>query len=55
MNQLPTFGLRLIDVNEHSILDADIKERYIALSYVWGNAPQLRLLRSNVDPLIILH
>jgi hypothetical protein len=44
-NYLSSF--RLIDVSRDCIVDAEPGWRYVALSYVWGNAPMLKLTLSN--------
>ncbi|KAM3068145.1 hypothetical protein ACMFMG_011194 [Clarireedia jacksonii] len=38
---------RLIDVSQNCIVDAEQGWNYVALSYVWGNAPMLKLTLSN--------
>ncbi|KAK3346491.1 hypothetical protein B0T25DRAFT_462037, partial [Lasiosphaeria hispida] len=37
-----------IDVREERLVDITAPERYVALSYVWGQAPSFRLLRGNL-------
>lgn len=39
---------RVIDVEDHCIVEAQPFSRYVALSYVWGRVDQLRLLRDDV-------
>lgn len=45
------YQLRVIDVRSHCIVAAASKTRYVALSYVWGQVSQLKLLRSNLAEL----
>jgi hypothetical protein len=40
-------SFRLIDVLTKQVVDAKPGESYVALSYVWGQAPMLKLVRSN--------
>ncbi|KAK0737988.1 heterokaryon incompatibility protein-domain-containing protein, partial [Schizothecium vesticola] len=47
MNQ-PLRFLRAIDVREERLVDITAPERYVVLSYVWGQAPSFRLLRDNL-------
>ncbi|KFA60137.1 hypothetical protein S40285_09600 [Stachybotrys chlorohalonatus IBT 40285] len=42
-------NLRLIDVTDMRIVEADSSMRYVNLSYVWPKAPQLRLEMANRD------
>lgn len=46
IRQFPS-GLRLIDVKRMCIVKAPKHSRYIALSYVWGNAEVIQLTMSN--------
>lgn len=46
-NNRTSLQLRVIDVNKKCIVTAEHSVRYVALSYVWGQAIQLRLLMSN--------
>lgn len=42
---------RLIDVQRGCVVDAQADWNYVALSYVWGQSPMLKLLLSNKDSL----
>ncbi len=42
---------RLIDVNRMCVVSPQSRQRYAALSYVWGVTPTLRALRQNIDRL----
>lgn len=44
----PLRFLRAIDVCEERLVKLETPQRYIALSYVWGQAPSFRLLRGNL-------
>ena len=48
---LSEIGLRLIDINTHRIVDAPADAKYAALSYVWGDAKQLKLNHVNFERL----
>jgi hypothetical protein len=39
--------LRLIDVDAGCLVETSQLERYVALSYVWGSVPNLRLTKAN--------
>jgi hypothetical protein len=44
-------GLRLVDVKNKCVVSGQHGFRYVALSYVWGERPFLRLLQENVTQL----
>ncbi|KAK0715442.1 heterokaryon incompatibility protein-domain-containing protein, partial [Lasiosphaeris hirsuta] len=46
-------AFRLIDVTKRKIVLAQPDDEYVALSYVWGRDPFLRLLRSNESDLFL--
>ncbi|KAF2171390.1 hypothetical protein M409DRAFT_18503 [Zasmidium cellare ATCC 36951] len=50
-NESATSNFRLIDLERGCIRHAALDERYIALSYVWGNLPMLMLNKDNYDQL----
>lgn len=41
------FGFSLIDVQREALVDAPRGAKYLALSYVWGSARQLKLVKAN--------
>ena len=43
---------RVIDVRSGCVVETPPSLRYVALSYVWGNAPSLRLSRHNKSALV---
>ena len=43
--------LKLIDINQLCVVDAPSDARYAALSYVWGGADQLTLVKDNYERL----
>lgn len=49
-NALPKF--RVIDVENECIVESNLQERYLTLSYVWGLVPTVRLRRENIDDLM---
>lgn len=46
------FTIKLIDIQHCCVVDAEDGARYVALSYVWGGAQQLRLLKDNKELLM---
>jgi hypothetical protein len=44
-------SFRVIDVLRHCVADAEADCSYVALSYVWGQAPMLKLIQSNKSEL----
>jgi hypothetical protein len=50
-NLLANGELTLVDVHDHCLVRATGSMRYFTLSYVWGRATQLRLLKSNISRL----
>jgi Heterokaryon incompatibility protein (HET) len=44
----PLRFLRAIDVREERLVEIKAPQRYVALSYVWGQAPSFRLLKGNL-------
>lgn len=46
-----TRRIRLLDVHDYRIVDGSASDRYLALSYVWGGAPQMTLNKENYDDL----
>jgi hypothetical protein len=49
-NTLPK--LRVIDVENECIIERNLQEKYLTLSYVWGLVPTVRLRRENIDDLM---
>jgi hypothetical protein len=45
--------LRVIDVQDECVSEMPIGSNYLALSYLWGQAPMLRLLKCNKEGLMI--
>ncbi|KAH0538422.1 hypothetical protein FGG08_004970 [Glutinoglossum americanum] len=45
-------NLRFIDVHDQCIVDAPAHYRYLALSYVWGLVPTVRLRKDNISQLM---
>ncbi|KAL2670211.1 hypothetical protein Neosp_014678 [[Neocosmospora] mangrovei] len=44
--------MRFIDVNANCIVETTSLSQYIALSYVWGAVPSIRLTKANRSPLL---
>lgn len=40
-------SLRLVDVQNQCLVEMNLSFQYVALSYVWGNTPSIRLIKSN--------
>jgi hypothetical protein len=49
-NTPPKF--RVIDVENECIVESNLQERYLTLSYVWVLVPTVRLRRENIDDLM---
>lgn len=45
--------LRLIDVEENRLIEACEVLPYVALSYVWGGIPTIRLTRTNLEAMLL--